>query len=84
MLGLLGTVGGMFTTFGEIAAAGGGVNPAVLAGGIKFALVTTIFGLLVAIPGTAFFFIFRNKVVKATIEANAIAEDLFERFRAKG
>jgi len=84
MMGLLGTVTGMFQTFGNIAAAGGSVSPAELAGGIKLALVTTIFGLIVALPTGAFFFTFRNKVVRTTIEINAIAEDLFERFRAHG
>jgi biopolymer transport protein ExbB len=81
MMGLLGTVAGMFVTFGEIAAAGGSVSPAQLAGGIKLALVTTIFGLCVALPTGAFYFTFRNRVVRTTIEVNAIAEDLFERFR---
>ena len=81
MMGLLGTVSGMFITFGDIAAAGGSVSPAQLAGGIKLALTTTIFGLVVAIPVGAFFFMFRNRVVRTTIEVNAIAEDLFERFR---
>ncbi|MCC6670615.1 MAG: MotA/TolQ/ExbB proton channel family protein [Planctomycetes bacterium] len=83
MLGLLGTVTGMFQTFGAIAAAGGSVSPATLAGGIKSALVTTIFGLIVAIPASAFFFMFRNRVIRATIETNAMCEMLFERFRAK-
>ena len=83
MMGLLGTVSGMFVTFGAIASAGGSVSPAQLAGGIKLALVTTILGLIVALPTGAFFFIFRNKVIRATIEVNAIAEDLFERFRGK-
>ena len=82
MMGLLGTVTGMFVTFGDIAAAGGSVSPAELAGGIKLALTTTIFGLIVAIPVGAFFFMFRNRVARTTIEVNAIAEDLFERFRA--
>lgn len=82
MMGLLGTVSGMFVTFGTIASAGGSVSPATLAGGIKLALVTTIFGLIVALPVGAFFFVFRNRIVKATIEVNALAEDLFERFRA--
>jgi biopolymer transport protein ExbB len=82
MMGLLGTVSGMFVTFGDIASAGGSVSPAQLAGGIKLALVTTIFGLIVAIPVGAFFFVFRNRVVRTTIEVNAISEDLFERFRA--
>ena len=83
MMGLLGTVTGMFVTFGKIAAAGGSVSPAQLAGGIKLALVTTILGLIVALPTGAFFFILRNRVVRLTIEINAIAEDLFERFRTK-
>ena len=83
MMGLLGTVSGMFRTFGDIATAGGSVSPAQLAGGIKLALVTTIFGLIVALPTGAFFFTFRNRVVRSTIEVNAIAEDLFERFRRK-
>ncbi|MCA8944515.1 MAG: MotA/TolQ/ExbB proton channel family protein [Planctomycetes bacterium] len=82
MMGLLGTVTGMFVTFGEIAAAGGSVSPAQLAGGIKLALTTTIFGLCVALPTGAFFFVFRNRVVRTSIEINAIAEDLFERFRS--
>lgn len=48
MLGLLGTVVGMVATFGELAVAdASGRN---LAGGIYFALVTTVDGLLVAIP----------------------------------
>ena len=48
MLGLLGTVMGMVSTFGELAVAdGSGRN---LANGIYFALVTTVAGLLVAIP----------------------------------
>ena len=81
MMGLLGTVTGMFITFGKMASAGGSVSPAILAGGIKLALVTTIFGLIVAIPVGGFFFVFRNRVVRTSIEVNAIAEDLFERFR---
>ncbi|MEZ5962670.1 MAG: MotA/TolQ/ExbB proton channel family protein [Planctomycetota bacterium] len=83
MLGLFGTVTGMFVTFGEIANAGGSVSPAQLAGGIKMALVTTIFGLTVAIPVGAFFFYLRNRVTRIIIEVNAIAEDFFERFRDK-
>jgi biopolymer transport protein ExbB len=83
MMGLLGTVTGMFDTFGSIAAAGGSVSPAQLAGGIKGALVTTILGLIVAIPTGIGFFFLKNRVIRASSEINAIAEDLFERFRAK-
>jgi biopolymer transport protein ExbB len=83
MMGLFGTVTGMFVTFSTIAEAGGSVSPAILAKGIKMALITTIFGLTVAIPVGLCFFILRGKVIKITTEANGIAEDLFERFRSK-
>ena len=83
MMGLFGTVTGMFVTFSAIAAAGGSVSPAQLAGGIKMALITTIFGLTVAIPVGVAFYTLRNRVIKASTEINAISEDLFERFRTK-
>ena len=83
MMGLFGTVTGMFVTFSAIAAAGGSVSPAQLAGGIKMALITTIFGLTVAIPVGVAFYTLRNRVIKTSTEINAISEDLFERFRQK-
>ena len=49
LLGLLGTVIGMIKVFSVITAEGVG-NPAVLAGGISEALITTAAGLSVAIP----------------------------------
>lgn len=49
LLGLLGTVSGMIKAFNVIAAGGVG-DPAVLAGGISEALITTASGLSVAIP----------------------------------
>ena len=84
MMGLFGTVTGMFVTFSAIAAAGGSVSPAQLAGGIKMALITTIFGLTVAIPVGVAFDTLRNRVIRTSTEINAISEDLFERFRTKG
>jgi biopolymer transport protein ExbB len=83
MMGLFGTVTGMFITFSRIAAAGGSVSPATLAGGIKMALITTIFGLTVAIPVGVAFYTLRNRVIRTSTEINAITEDLFERFRGK-
>ena len=50
LLGLLGTVVGMIKAFVVVESMGGGVNAAVLAGGIWEAMLTTAFGLLVAIP----------------------------------
>lgn len=82
MLGLFGTVSGMVGAFGQIAQAGqGGVNPADLAGSIQLALVTTVEGLIVAIPTTAFFVYFRNRVMTVSLEIGAVVEDMFERFR---
>ena len=83
MMGLFGTVTGMFVTFGAIADAGGSVSPQRLAGGIKMALITTIFGLSVAIPVGVAFYALRNRVIRTSMEINAISEDLFERFRGK-
>jgi len=50
LLGLLGTVVGMIKAFIVVENMGGGVNASVLAGGIWEAMLTTAFGLLVAIP----------------------------------
>jgi biopolymer transport protein ExbB len=48
MLGFLGTVVGMVQAFDDIEAAGD-ISPTVVAGGMKVALITTVFGLIVAI-----------------------------------
>ncbi|MDE2805117.1 MAG: MotA/TolQ/ExbB proton channel family protein [Gemmatimonadota bacterium] len=49
LMGFLGTVAGMIVAFESIASAGD-VNPALVAGGIKVALLTTAAGLTIAIP----------------------------------
>ena len=49
LMGLLGTVTGMIITFQAITIFGAG-DPKTMAGGISSALVTTVLGLLVAIP----------------------------------
>jgi biopolymer transport protein ExbB len=49
MLGLLGTVTGMIETFQVITQFGNG-DPKVMAGGISMALVTTVLGLIAAMP----------------------------------
>lgn len=48
MLGFMGTVIGMVMAFDNIEAAGD-ISPSIVAGGIKVALLTTVFGLIVAI-----------------------------------
>ncbi len=49
MLGLLGTVTGMIETFQVITQFGNG-DPKVMAGGISMALITTVLGLVAAMP----------------------------------
>ena len=54
MLGFLGTVIGMIQAFDRIEAVGD-LSPSVVAGGIKVALLTTVFGLIVAIALQIFY-----------------------------
>jgi len=80
MMGLLGTVSGMVAAF-RVIATSKNPDPSELASGISMALLTTLFGLIVAIPTTAAFAYLRNNLVRSVIEVGAIVEDLFERFR---
>ncbi|MCZ6792124.1 MAG: MotA/TolQ/ExbB proton channel family protein [Planctomycetota bacterium] len=82
MLGLLGTVAGMIITFNKIASKDQTPKPAELAEGIGIALGTTFLGLLVAIPLTAIFVFFRNRVINVVVEVSAITEELMSRFRS--
>ncbi len=76
MLGLLGTVMGMVNSFNQISIAVGGVDPRRLAGGIFEALMTTVMGLVVAIPSLYLFGLFRNRVDALVADASAYAEDI--------
>jgi len=62
MIGLLGTVFGMIFAFQEVANTQGAARAAELASGIYQALVTTVGGLLVAIPSLAAFAVLRNRI----------------------
>jgi biopolymer transport protein ExbB len=69
MLGLLGTVVGLTFAFHEVASTQGVARAADLAGGIYHALVSTIGGLIVAIPAMAAYAAFRNRVDQFAAEA---------------
>jgi biopolymer transport protein ExbB len=60
LLGLLGTVVGMIATFQMITLFGTG-DPRMMAGGISTALVTTVLGLVIAIPLTLFHSFLQSK-----------------------
>jgi biopolymer transport protein ExbB len=65
MLGFLGTVVGMIFAFDQIAAANN-ISPAIVASGIKVALLTTVFGLIVAIILQVFYNYLMSKIDSIT------------------
>jgi biopolymer transport protein ExbB len=75
MLGLLGTVIGMVGAFGTLAETGS-ADPAQLAGDISVALLTTLWGLINAIPCISMFFFFKNRLTALTAESIKAAEDM--------
>jgi biopolymer transport protein ExbB len=74
MLGLLGTVTGMLMAFKEVADTEGSAGASQLAEGIYQALVTTVVGLIIAIPSLGAFAIFRNRVDQFVAEAAYAAQ----------
>lgn len=69
MVGLLGTVTGMIIAFQQVAVSAGAAGAGELAEGIYQALVTTVGGLVIAIPSLGAFAIFRNRVDGLIAEA---------------
>ncbi len=88
MVGLLGTVVGMFQAFmsvsGTVAKGGaltvgkvggatvGAINPAALTSGVAQAVITTIAGLMIAIPATLAYSYFRAVVQKIIVNLEAV------------
>ncbi len=62
LLGLLGTILGMISAFQALQMAGSKADPALLAGGIWEALLTTALGLVVAIPAIVAFNLAENRL----------------------
>ena len=75
MLGLLGTVIGMVSAFGTLKTAGA-ADPSQLAGDISVALLTTLWGLINAIPCIICYFILKNKYNGLVADSIHIAEEL--------
>ena len=67
LLGLLGTVIGMIDVFSVITAQGVG-SPTELAGGISKALMTTAFGITIAVPALIFHRYFRGRITNYAVE----------------
>ncbi|MEM9347687.1 MAG: MotA/TolQ/ExbB proton channel family protein [Planctomycetota bacterium] len=84
MIGLFGTVFGMIVAFQKLVEGGGSADPAELAGGISTALVTTFWGLVVAIPALTAYSLIRNKVDAHCAEGLLIVEELITPFKPSG
>ena len=82
-VGLLGTVAGIITAFQAMAATGSGGLGSVSAG-IAEALVTTAFGLLVAIPAVMMFNYFTNRVEDMQVDITDSAHELLDFFMKEG
>lgn len=77
MLGLLGTVVGMIVAFKQVADTQGAARAADLAGGIYQALVTTVQGLVVAIPALMAYAYFRGWTEEILTRCGATATQVF-------
>jgi biopolymer transport protein ExbB/TolQ len=77
-IGLFGTVIGIIKAFHDISVNVGG-GPEVVSAGIAEALITTAFGLLVAIPAVMLFNYFIHKIQKLADEIDLAAYELIER-----
>ena len=86
LVGLLGTVLGMFQAFGGIASdVSAGAKPMVLAQGVSQAIVTTIFGLVVAIPSLLAYAFFRRRAQRRIDEVQEKAtEELLKLAQTQG
>ncbi|MEZ6133832.1 MAG: MotA/TolQ/ExbB proton channel family protein [Pirellulaceae bacterium] len=83
MCGLLGTVTGMIFAFQQVAISQGMAGAGDLAEGIYSALVTTVAGLVVAIPSLAAFAIFRNRIDQLIAETAYISQHVFSPVRRR-
>ena len=85
MLGFMGTVIGMIGAFDDIAKAGD-ISPAIVADGIKVALLTTVFGLIVAIILQIFYNYIVSKIdslVNSMEDASISMLDIIVKYTAK-
>ncbi|MBA62727.1 MAG: hypothetical protein CMJ76_10230 [Planctomycetaceae bacterium] len=78
MIGLLGTVIGLVEAFYQIEQQGGQVQPGDLASGIWTALLTTVFGLIVALPTLAVYHFLDNKMAATTLKMTWVSSRINE------
>lgn len=78
LLGLVGTILGMMSVFGDVGRAG--LNEAAkLAQGISLILRATLFGLLIAIPSLIFWSYYTKKVETMAVEMESVCDEFIRR-----
>src|SRR5215471_7891354 len=78
LLGLVGTIAGMMTLFGNIGTSG--LNDAsLLAKGIALILNATLLGLLIAIPSLIFWSYYTKKVESIAVEMETLCDEFVRR-----
>jgi biopolymer transport protein ExbB len=74
--GLLGTILGMIEAFNYQAFKAGIINPVILAQGLSKAMITTAFGLIIAVPVLCFYSYFRGRISQITSNAERAASEI--------
>jgi len=78
LLGLVGTILGMMSVFGDVGRAG--LNDAAkLAQGISLILRATLFGLMIAIPALIFWSYYTKKVETLAVEMESVCDEFIRR-----
>ncbi|MEJ6950608.1 MotA/TolQ/ExbB proton channel family protein [Natronospora cellulosivora (SeqCode)] len=78
LLGLLGTVIGIISSFNILSTAAGVADPSQISGGIAAALISTALGLIIAIPSAIFYSYFSNIVSTKAHEMNLSMVDIMD------
>ena len=80
MIGLIGTLKGMISSFKVIALAGTTLDASQVAGGISEALILTFEGVFLSVPAIYFYAFFRNRVAMISSNAMLTANELLRHF----
>ena len=75
MIGLLGTVTGMLKAFNVVALDLAKAKPMLLAAGVSQALITTVAGLVIAIPAAMAYAYFRGRSAKLISSMEAVCAE---------
>ena len=82
MIGLLGTLKGMISSFTAIATSGQMMKAAEVAHGISEALVLTFEGVALSVPAIYFFALFKNRVSSLSLETQHTADEFVRKVYA--